>query len=61
MKQNLTIKNWRDFQHYPEGSRNIVWIKLYTRLLTDFDFSSMPEITQLHLIKIWLLCTESCG
>lgn len=59
--KTLTIKNWREFQHYPEGSRNIVWIKLYTKLLTDFEFSSMPELTQLHLIKIWLLCSESNG
>lgn len=57
----LHVKNWREFQHYPEGSRKILWIKLYTGLLTDFDFCSMPEASQLHLIKIWLLAVEMDG
>jgi hypothetical protein len=54
-KPYLEIKNWTEFQHYG-SSRHAIWIKLYARLLDDVDgFLELPEVTQAHLVKIWLL------
>jgi len=54
------IKNWKQFQHYLDG-RPMRWVKLHTSLLDDCEFSALPEITQLQLIKLWLAAGEKAG
>ena len=56
--QFFKIKNFEKFQHYPEGSRNVLWIKLYLSTLDDFEFNRMPELCQLHAMKLWLLAAR---
>ena len=41
MTRTFGFRNWRSYQHYPEGSRNIAWVKFYVALLDD------PEAEQL--------------
>lgn len=52
----FSVKNFDKFQRFKD--RQPSWIKLYTSLLVDHDFESLPEITQLHLIKIWVLASS---
>ena len=52
----LRVKNWKSFQQYKD--RDPTWIKLHRSLLTDYDFDSLTELQQLHLVKIWLLAAK---
>ena len=54
------IKNWDEFQHYKDH-RPVHWIKLHSVLLTDYKFSDLSELSQLHLIKLWLLASKDAG
>lgn len=54
------IKNWEQFQQYKDD-RPIHWIKLHTKLLEDYTFNKLPEISQLHLMKLWLLAAKNNG
>ncbi len=53
----LAVKKWDDFQHHHDG-RRLPWIKLYDRLLEDYEFDHLPEMSQLHLVKIWMLANR---
>ncbi len=52
----LAVKDWRKHQHY--GKRRPPWIKLYANLLTDATFSSLPEVAQAQLMKLWILASQ---
>jgi hypothetical protein len=52
----LQVRDWDHFQHYKD--RNPPWIKFYTALLDDYEFSILPELTQLALVRIWLLAAR---
>lgn len=54
--QFLRVKNWKSFQQYKD--RDPTWIKLHRSLLTDYDFDSLTELQQIHLVKIWLLAAK---
>lgn len=54
------IKKWSEFQQYKDD-RPVHWIKMHTRLLEDYSFNQLPEITQLHLMKLWLLAAKNNG
>jgi hypothetical protein len=56
----LKVKNWEKFQHY-KGVETLKWIKLHCDLLNNFEFESLDELTQLHLIKLWLLAARNNG
>ena len=47
-------KNWESFQHYRDGSK-ITWIKLYTKLLDDFEFHGLPLASRALAPQLWLL------
>ena len=49
----IEIVDWNRFQHYTD--RRPVWIKVYTELLDDEDFLSLPESTRSLLFHLWLL------
>jgi len=55
-----SIKNWSEFQQYKDD-RPLHWIKLHTKILSDFKFNQLPELTQLNLLKLWLVAAESKG
>jgi len=54
------IKNWSSFQQYKDD-RPMRWIKLHNSLLEDYEFNSLPELSQLHLLKLWLLASKNGG
>ena len=54
------IKNWAEFQQYKDD-RPMHWIKLHNSLLEDYNFNKLPELTQLHLLKLWLLASKQGG
>ena len=55
----LVVRAWTEFQQYKD--RDPTWIKLYRRLLDNYDFTQLSELAQLHLVKIWLLAASSDG
>ena len=52
----LEVKNWKQFQHYRD--RDPQWIKLYRKVLADYEFSRLQDASKLLLICIWLLASE---
>lgn len=57
----LTVKNWREHQHYKNKAGAPPWIKLYRKILTDYDIRSMNEADRFKLIAVWVLAAESEG
>ena len=55
----LTVKNWREFQHYTK--RNPPWIKLHRALIDDYQFAALKDKTKAHLTMIWLLASANEG
>jgi hypothetical protein len=43
-------KNFEQFQHYKD--RNPPWIKLWTRLLDDYEFNELSKENQRDLMMI---------
>lgn len=54
------IKGWDKFQQYKDD-RPMHWIKLHTSLLDDYIFNQLTELSQLHLIKLWLIAAKNNG
>lgn len=50
------VKGWSKFQHYKD--RNPKWIKLYTDLLDDLEFHSLPDASRALAPCIWLLAAR---
>jgi len=55
------IKNWHEFQHFKSGSRDMVWVKVYRKLLDDPDWHSLKGDVAKGLVMLWLLASESDG
>lgn len=55
----LTVKNWKDFQHY--GKRNPPWIKLHRALLDDYSFCALPDSSKAHLMLLWVYASQHNG
>ena len=55
------IKNWQEFQPPLRSDRNVIWIKLYRKLLDDFDWSNLTDSNKATLIELWLLASENEG
>lgn len=49
----IRIPRWEEFQHY-HGGRTVLWIKLYTRLLSDDAFLSLTWAQRGVLVSLWL-------
>ena len=58
---HFRIANWAKFQHYKNQDAPPVWIKLYTKLLDDYDFEALPDSGKLHLLLIWLLAAKAAN
>lgn len=58
------IRNWEKFQHYQTGKRSEKapdWIKLYPRLLNDYDYSKLEDRARIILIELFMLASEFGG
>jgi hypothetical protein len=56
MSDYLQVRKWADFQHYRD--RQPTWIKLYRKLLTDYEFQRLTDAERGQLVMIWLLAAE---
>src|SRR6185369_505559 len=57
------IKNWKKFQHYQNkkpGAR-LPWIKLYSELLNDVDWHSLPPDSAKLLVMVWMVAADTDG
>ena len=52
----LRVKSYEDLQY--TASKHLPWIKLYDRLLEDYEFARLSEVQQIHLVKIWMLANR---
>jgi len=58
------VRNYDDYQHYGKhregGERwsTPKWIKLHNSVLTDYDFTRLPDHTKFHITAIWLLASQ---
>jgi len=55
----LSVKNWKDFQHY--GKRNPPWIKLHRAVMDDYVFCALPDVAKAHLMLLWLYASQNNG
>ncbi len=53
----FSVKDWEEFQHYKD--RAPPWIKLYNKLLENYEFGRLQDASKAHLILIWLLASRS--
>jgi hypothetical protein len=51
------VKNWDHYQHYRH--RNPPWVKLYTCLLDDYEYTQMPVCTRLLVLEILMLAGKT--
>lgn len=40
-KQQLRITKWDEYQHYPAGARQMIWAKLYSKRLSDYELMGL--------------------
>lgn len=53
----IEIPRWNEFQHY--SSRDPIWIKAYTRLLSDDKYLSLSAPQRALLHGLWILYAKS--
>ena len=56
MDEYIMVKNWDRYQHY--SKRNPPWIKIYSRMLDDYDMDGLSDVDKWHLIAIFLLASR---
>jgi hypothetical protein len=56
-EQWIVISKWDRFQHY--GNRTPPWIKIYTELLDDPNFSRLTHTERSTLLGLWLQYARS--
>lgn len=55
------IKNWNAHQPSLRPDRNVIWIKVYRRILEDYDWGNLTDSNKATLIELWLLASENEG
>lgn len=55
--KHLSVRNFRTHQHY--GKRRPPWIKLHASVLSDYEFSCLPDASKSHLMLIWVLASKT--
>ena len=53
----LEVQNWKEHQHY--GKRNPPWIKLYSKLLDNYDYGCLPDDSKILLVSLYLLASKT--
>jgi hypothetical protein len=56
MNEFLSVRNFAAHQHYKD--RSPPWIKLHAKVLTDYEFSCLPDASKAHLMLIWVLASK---
>lgn len=54
--ETISIIGWKDFQHYHD--RNPPWIKLHTKILDNYAFSTLADTTKGVLFCLWALAAR---
>ena len=49
----IRVRNWDKFQHYKK--RNPPWVKLYSSVLDDYDYSCLQDASKLLFVLLPLL------
>lgn len=57
MVEYISVRNWDQFQHYKD--RDPPWIRLYHRLLDDYEYTSLPDAAKAHLMGIFMLAART--
>jgi len=55
------IKNWEEHQPSLRPDRNVIWIKVYRKILDDFKWNNLTDSNKATLIELWLLSSENEG
>lgn len=55
------IKNWKEHQPSMKPDRNVIWIKVYRRLLEDYGWNQLSDSNKATLLELWLLASENNG
>jgi hypothetical protein len=55
------IRNWENYQHFKNGSRNPPWIKLYKDLLNNPEWHELDGDSCKVLIMLWMVASEDHG
>ena len=56
MAEFFSVSDFKRFQHYRDSQPK--WIKLYGSLLSNYEFTLLPERARYHLIGIYLLAAR---
>lgn len=51
------MKNWEEYQHYKK--RDPIWIKMYHRLLDDYEYGCLRDDSKLLLFSLYLLAAKT--
>lgn len=54
---HIRVSKWDEFQHYSD--RDPPWIKLYNRLLDDYEYNRLQDASKAHLTGLWLLASRT--
>lgn len=57
----MFIKNWKEHQPTMKQDRNVIWIKVYRRLLEDYSWNKLNDSNKATLLELWLLASENNG
>lgn len=55
-KHYFRVRNFEEFQHYK--NRQPPWIKIYRKLLMDYEYGQLPDVSKSHLVGVWLLASQ---
>tara|TARA_R110000824_G_scaffold319307_2_gene506420 strand:- start:204 stop:794 length:591 start_codon:yes stop_codon:yes gene_type:complete len=56
--RHFEICNWARYQHYKD--RDPTWLKLHRALLSDYEWSQLPDVSKGQLVGLWLVAAR-CG
>jgi len=51
------IPNWEEYQHYKK--RKPPWIKLYLKLIRNYDFLKLSEAERWLVVGLWIIAAET--
>jgi len=55
------VKNWTEYQPPLKSDRNVIWIKVYRKILDDYEWSNLSSDNKATLVELWLLASENNG
>ena len=55
------VKNWTEYQPPLKSDRSVSWIKVYRKILDDYEWSNLSSDNKATLVELWLLASENNG